>query len=507
MTSRVVVTGQTGARPDAWHRFTRRLDSWWLRQEARLDDSHVDRLVPWALTGGLFVVLAALALARARSLDGAIDLSTYEQAAWLLRAGRSPMVTVTMDANVYAQQAAFIFAPLALLSRIFPTEPLLLTTQSFALAVGLVPLWRLARDEAALRAGPALALCWAYALYPSLHNLNLDGFHPETFALPLLLVAIRATRREEWTTLWVCAGLIVLCRADLGLAVAGLGGLAWASGNRREGRAVVLAGVGYTALMGLVVQPLLGDGGAAHLSAFASYGSSPWSVFGGMITHPAQVVGDLTRESGLELTVTLLAPVLFLPLLAPRYLLPVAPLQALYFIGDVPRDAAFGQQTVAATAFVFAATAFALARLGRPGVERVRVDRRIVVALMLASSLLFVRDAGSSPYRQPWGWGGRDAADQARLAAAELLGPERSVRASPSTLQPLTNRPQLYVLQLGDVPDPTVAVDGVDAVVLDQADTTWTPAQAKVFAESLETLGFDLISDRDGIQVFLRRPV
>lgn len=484
----------------------RRLDAWWLRQEARLDDPTVDRAVPWVFAGLLFVVLATLALARARSLQPSIDLAGYQQAAWLLRAGKNPVVTVTWGTNVFSQQAAFAFAPLALLSRLVPTQLLLLTTQSLALAVGVVPLWRLARDEAVLRAGAALALCFAYGLYPSLHNLNLDGFHPETFALPLLLVAIRATVRQDWRTVWICSALVVLCRADLGLAVAGLGGLAWVNGHRREGQRLLLAGVGYTALMGLVVQPLLGDGSAAHLSAFAAYGDSVPGVISTMLTNPLRVLGDLTRESGLQLVVTLLAPVLFLPLLAPRYLLPVLPLQAIYLVADVPRDAAFGQQTVAATAFVFAATTFALARVGRPGVERVRVDRRLVVALVLASSLLFVRDAASSPYREPWSWGSRDAADDAVYAARDTVGPARRVRATDHALVALSERPQLYRLDGTAPPDARAAVDGVDAVVVDRNDVSWSPTEAAVFTQSLDTLGYSLVTDRDGVEVYLRRP-
>lgn len=484
----------------------RRADAWWLRIEARLDDPAIDRVVPWVFAGLLFVPLAFLALARARGLDGAVDLSAYEQAAWLLRAGKEPVVTVTWDANVFAQQAAFVFAPLALLSHVVPTELLLLVTQAFAIAVGVVPLWRLARDDAALRVGAAIALGVAYGLYPSLHNLNLDGFHPETFALPLLLVALRATVRRQWRTVWVCSLFIVLSRADLGLAVAGLGLLAWLGGDPREGRRILIAGVTYTAVMGLIVQPLLGDGSTAHLQAFAAYGDSVPEVIVRMATRPTQVLGDLTRETGLQLLVTLLAPVLFLPLLAPRYLLPVVPLQLLYLVADVPREAAFGHQTVAATAFVFAATTFALARLGRPGVERVRVDRRLVVALVLASTLLFVRDAASSPYRQPWTWARRDAADQARLAAREQVGPARSVRATRSALSPLAERPVLYRLDGGAPPDPAAATRGVDAVVLDERDLTWSPAQLRSFALALDTLGYTQVSERDGVRVFLRRP-
>src|SRR5690606_2863934 len=109
----------------------------------------------------------------------------------------------------------------------------------------------------------------------------------------------------------------------------------------------------------LVVQPAFGDGGYAHIDSFIDYGDTPLGVLGGMLTHPFQVLGDLFVEENFTLLVFLFAPVLFLPLLAPRYLLPIVPLEVIYLVADVPEAEVFGAQTVAITAFVFVATAMA----------------------------------------------------------------------------------------------------------------------------------------------------
>ncbi len=50
--------------------FRRRLDNLVLRWQARLDSEWSDRTLPWIVALALFVLLAALSLARARSLDG-----------------------------------------------------------------------------------------------------------------------------------------------------------------------------------------------------------------------------------------------------------------------------------------------------------------------------------------------------------------------------------------------------------------------------------------------------
>ena len=58
---------------------------------------------------------------------------------------------------------------------------------------------------------------------------------------------------------------------------------------------------------------------------------------------------------------------MLLPLVAPRYVLPVLPLFAVYLVADVPSgQLAEAPQTVPMIPFVFAATVFALARIG-PG--------------------------------------------------------------------------------------------------------------------------------------------
>ena len=103
-----------------------------------------------------------------------------------------------------------------------------------------------------------------------------------------------------------------------------------------------------------------------------------------MVTHPFDVLSRLTSEQNFDLLVTFLAPVFFLPVLAPRYLLPVAAAPGRSTWSPTCRgEAVFGQQTVAITAFVFIATAFALSRIGRHGCRAGHVDRRVLGALLL----------------------------------------------------------------------------------------------------------------------------
>lgn len=493
------------ASDDRLRRLRRRVDVLVLRFQGRFDSDWSDRVLPWLCAGGLLIVLTLLASAWVRSLEAPVELAAADQALWLINQGATPVVTVTTGLHALAPQVAVVLYPLSVLAYVLPLKPALVLVQSGALSLAVVPIWRLCRRLANLRVGTSMCVLAAYGLSPPVHSLNLAGFHPEVLALPALLYAAYFGLSSRWRRFGVCCALVLCCRADLGLAVAGLGALVWASGRRNEGRVAVAAGVLYTLVAVFVIEPRLAGGVYPHLDAHPSLGDSPAGVVWGMATHPAAVVGALLREQNVELAGRVLAPVVFLPLLAPRYLLPVLPLELLYLTSESPRATVYGEQTVALVAFVFLATAFALARVGRTGSDRVRVDRWVLVVLLAAVVMSFGREGASSPYRRPWGWGGQDAADRARLDAGDLVTADRSVRASASVVGELAERPRVYVLPATAEPDPEAAAADVGAVVLDASTVpTWTSADRARFRSGLEALGFRQESAEAGIEVYLR---
>jgi hypothetical protein len=254
-----------------------------------------------------------------------------------------------------------------------------------------------------------------------------------------------------------------------------------------------------------VLEPRLGAGSYPHAGAHSTFGDTPGAAALGMLAHPADVVGALFREQNLDLVGRLLAPLVFLPLLAPRYLLPVLPLELLYLTSDTPGPVVYGEQTVAVTAFIFLATAFALAKVGRSGPDRIRVERWVLVVLLVGACVAFGREAAPSPYRAPWGWGGRDQRDWARTEVAQHVGEGRSVRASSSLVAGLAERREVHQLAVSSVPDPAAAARDVDAVALDRSMVpSWSEEDLDGFRAGLEARGLRRVSEREGIEVFVR---
>lgn len=481
----------------------RRLEIFSLRGQARLDTQRFDQAVPWIIAVLLGVALSGLALTRAHQLDAGADLSAHLQGLWLIGEGYEPRSSVAGH-NLLWEQAAFILYPVAGLIALFPDQPTLLCLQAAALGLAVVPLWRIARDVGGLKSGAAFAVVFAYCAYPAVHSINLSDFHPEALAVPALFAAVLTALKGRWNWFAVFALVVVTCRADLAFALSGLGLLVLLEGRRRPGTAISLGGLAYGLVAMTAIQPRFNGGRFPHIEAFSDFGSShPGSVLWGFISAPHQVVADAVSQANFQMIVFLLAPVMLLPLVAPRYVLPVLPLFAVYLVADVPSGPlADASQTVPMIPFVFAATVFALARSGRVLVERVNVDRRLLTALVLMASLFFLSDAPSSLYERPWNWGQRDTMDIARQEAADLIPPDASVRASEHVLPLLSDRTRLYVLHAGDDPDSAAvaATPKVEWIVFDaESAPEWSPLDVESFDLDIRRTGFERLEMEEGV--------
>jgi len=474
-----------------------------MRWQARLEAGWADRYIPWIAAGVLSILYFTLAAARVRGLDAGGDLAAATQGMWLIGHGHSPDLTIT-DTHLLAQHLPIGMYPVAFLTRVLPAIPTLLALQALGLALGVVPLWAIARRIAGLRVGAAVAITVAYGASPTLNNLNLSDFHPGAVAVAPLIGAIYLALRGRWRSFALVSASAVIWSAELALVVAGIGVLILLQGERRVGIRTIVAGLAWTVIAVLVLEPRYGSTGFIAPGAFKAYGSNAFSIAGGMLVHPHKVVGDLLDEENIRLIVALLAPLLFLPVLAPRYLVPALPLQALYLVADVPvRGNGTNDFGLPLTVFAFVAAIFALARMGRRSIERVVVDRRVLIALAVCAIGFFCTEALNSPYQRPWKWGREDASDRARHDVADAIAPPVPVRGSATMLPLLAERRRVY--PLGTTPDAAAAVrDGVDRVVVTAQDVSWSAEEWRAFASGMALQQFVLTYEAEGVKVYTR---
>ena len=479
-----------------------------VRLQARLEGGTGDRWIPLIMAIVLSGTLAMLALSRVRGLDAGTDLAGYSQALWLVGEGKLPQASLFGDGvHLLGVHWSFIVYPLALPATFASTANVLVVAQSIALGVGVIPLWRLARRVANLRIGASAALIIAYSFYPAVHELALDDFHPEAFAVPGLIAMAYLGSIKRWVGYWACVVFVLACRADMGLAVALWGFVLLSEGKRRAGLWTIGFGSSWALGLLLVVQPVLSG---PVVRQYGTYGDSLGEAILRMVTNPLDLLGDLTSQSNVSLLVGLLAPVIFLPLLSLRHLAPALPLGALYLV-TADENAAFSERYGLLTAFVFIASTFALARLGDMGVDRVFVDNRLLLSVVAASILLFINDSPSSPYREPWQWAEQTDTDRAIEEAAVLLTSDDAVRTTPSAVVPLSERAWLHVLDTSQQPQILSAVYQVRAVLIVEDDLPPLAEEDRIlqresFDAGMRTQGYDLIySDvDDGVLLYYR---
>jgi uncharacterized membrane protein len=199
-----------------------------------------------------------------------------------------------------------LLAPLLWLS---PTSYPLQFTKIVALGMPILPLyWLLQHKHPTL--APLLVL--AYVLNPLLHQTALEEFHEIMLAAPLLGLAGYAAGRENTRLLLLSLGLLLLVREDMGVYVA-LFGLYWLCcyPYRRLGLAIMLAGVGWLAVMALVVLPLLRAGTDQALG-----GAQASTQLLAALRDPLALLRSLAEGSKSWAVFLLLLPLAGLPLLA-----------------------------------------------------------------------------------------------------------------------------------------------------------------------------------------------
>jgi uncharacterized membrane protein len=194
------------------------------------------------LFAGAAATLFLLTSARhALFLSTSHDLGFFDQAVYLISTLHTPVVSF-LGSHVLGDHAAVILYAIAPFYRIWPDVHWLLAVQAAALAAGVFPISRLAKD-AGLDEKDSLTLAGIYLASPFLFNANLFDFHPEVIAVPALLGAVLAARRRNLLTFAALVVVSLACKEIIGLTVLALGlWLGLGERRRTEGAVAVVLG-------------------------------------------------------------------------------------------------------------------------------------------------------------------------------------------------------------------------------------------------------------------------
>ena len=368
------------------------------------------------------------------------DLGIYDQGTWLLSRLRSPFVTVR-GLNLLGEHASYILILVAPLYRLWADPRLLLLLQVVALAVPAVVVYRLGTRHLGNPAA-GLAVSVAYLAFPAMQWALTWQFHPETLAAAFLaLAALDADeRRPRRMAVWL--GLALLCREDVGLMVAGFGGLLMLTGRRDVGRRVVIAGLAWWVLATFLFIPWA-NGRQTNLFElnYGIKGAGPIALLRALPTMTGRALATALSNQGIVYLLLVMVPLLGLPLLAPRALLPVAPALFLNLAAVPPEQHQIRYQYLATSAVFLALAAVA-------GLQVVAIRRRALFAPALIALVVVAvgmdQRYGPAPWSRDPVVGMASAADAPRQQALALIPPDAPVSAQFNLVPHLTNRTRIY---------------------------------------------------------------
>jgi uncharacterized membrane protein len=320
-------------------------------------------LVVWLLILAYVLFFGTLTVRQHDAFETtAFDLGNVDQAVWNTRHGRPfAMTNIEGLENRLGTHVEPILLPISLLYFVWSDPRTLLLLQTVVIALGAWPVYKLANlqigkyanqkmekwtngqsappdvhasafaDLPIGRLAHAHILCIAfvaaYLLFPALQSANVFDFHAVALAPTFFLAALYFLERERWGWYALFAILTMSCKEDMPLLVAMLGLYAlvirrrWVVGLATMG----VAGTWFLLAVGWVMPHFDTRGVSPIANRYAYLGDGPVEMATTMFTRPGVVLARMFTVDNIIYVAKLLAPVAFLPLLAPEVLLMAVP--------------------------------------------------------------------------------------------------------------------------------------------------------------------------------------
>ena len=251
------------------------------------------------------------------------DTAQGQQLIWSLASGHGWASSYEQGANFLGIHLELVLLPIAAVERLWPNPSVPLVFAAAGLAATAPAAFLMLRALLPERPGSpwlALAMAAPMPLWAATQEAARDQFHPETMALAMAMLALWAGLRQKRALLWVLVVLVLTCKEDQTYIAFLIGLVVWRLGTpamRNQGRAVMICAVAWLLVGAGVVELFIRKGG--YSPDFAYYA---WMVDPG---RPNILARALLRPDAWLAVAGLLAGLLGLPLLAPRWLLLTVP--------------------------------------------------------------------------------------------------------------------------------------------------------------------------------------
>jgi len=251
------------------------------------------------------LVVARLVVLRHNSYNTFdFDLGIHDQSLWLLSHGK--WFNTVCGLHVFGHHAMFMYyflVPFVWLGAGPHTWNVL---QVCALGLSSIPIFMIARNRLT-NAFVANIFGFVWLLLPSTTYLAFETFHPETMAIPFLLMAyhyctdrsassnFQFDRHNIVAILWLIAAM--LWKEDLALATMGIGVLMLCSRKRVFGLIVFSFSTAYFLIVAMWLVPHLAGNETAYGMLYGELGTTPSSVVLNSLAQPSLFFNRLSETT------------------------------------------------------------------------------------------------------------------------------------------------------------------------------------------------------------------
>ena len=265
------------------------------------------------------------------------DSAMYEEHLWNFTHGKG--FRSYLDQGLFwGEHIQFVHLFLVPLHWLWPSHLLLEFCESFALAIGALPVyWMTLRSSQSKKAATLLSM--AYLLYFPLQfldiSIDLKTFRPISFGVPIVLFALDQLERKRFATASALLVFSLSCKEDFAIVIFSIGlallvraGWIWFKHRKpanqdqqytslknevRYGLAYFLLGPAYL-LFALNLIRSFRSGVEVHYAGyFSKFGNSTSEIMLTMITNPGLLIGELVTINTLVYALALFVPLGFAP--------------------------------------------------------------------------------------------------------------------------------------------------------------------------------------------------
>jgi uncharacterized membrane protein len=401
--------------------------------------------------------------------EARLDLGDMVQAIWSTAHGHllqftTPTGQLGSRLGAHADVFLVLFVPLWW---IVASPLMLLVIQVLAVASGALPTYWLARKHlGSERAGAHLAI--GYLIFPATQFNAFTpaiGFHPVSFALPLLMYAIWFLDEKRLLPFTLFALLAASTKEEIPAAIGCLGiWYALRKGERLAGATIATLGFAISAIEFLVIIPHFAIAGFRPFAErYSSVGGTPSGILHKVFTDPGAILHAVVTPHKLGYLALLLLPFLGLFLLEPLLALGAVPDLVLNLLSGVHNQTTLEfQYTAGIVPFLLAASIIGMKKIKRDP-DRVSFFAFGGLALLSLYSPLLLLGGSVQAFASG------NAAREAKVHALHLVPPRAPVAASNELAGYLSARKYIYIFPY---------VRNARWIVIDRNDETTVSDQA-----------------------------